>query len=135
MCRLKPAMVSLIHIYIIRAAREVLTMSYSFRRVREANIAELARHIRSSDDVLKLQQIARALHRLSEVECNDGLNPRQQGRQSSLVKEATLTARVHGLSVYYQGDPRGWPLFLYPPELAATIEYSYYEKGIGICPH
>lgn len=69
----------------------------------------------------KLCKIEKSLHRLSEADCNYGLTPRQEKRETRLAAEAEQIAQDYfgGAHVYHQGDPRGCVLYLY---LAADLE-------------
>jgi hypothetical protein len=91
----------------------------SRRRVnpRISNAADLARIGLNDYQISRLQEIARSLSRISERWCNeemtDTTTARLEARESRLEAEATTIAAAVGLLVYVQGDPRGWPLYLY----------------------
>lgn len=115
----------------------------SYRQWREENISELYPLV--GTDALHLQRIARSLARLDEHSCNYGLSERQEKREERLEARATEIAKRHHLKVYRQGDPRGWPLYLYSTRALnkyrkrtkATygIDACYSSVGVAVCPH
>ena len=120
----------------------------TMRQVRAENAADLARYGLRSYQVARLQEIAGSLHRLDEASCNYGLTERQERNETRLEAEAAAIAKsVRGLRVYRQGDPRGWPLYIYRlRDLTAysrrvgngqtyDIDCCYNSVGCGVCPH
>lgn len=103
----------------------------SIRQIRERNLVELSK-VTSVEDALMLQRISHRLHQLDENACNYGLTERQEKRSDRLEKQAQDIATIYNLRAYHQSDPRGWSLYLVPPEL--NIE-SQYDRGYGVCPH
>ena len=98
-------------------------------KAREENLLELASLV--NGDAIRLQAIARALHRLDEAACNYGLSTRQEQRGHRLETQARLLAEAYDLSVYRQGDPRGWPLYIGGPDMDNS---NYPERGTGVYP-
>ncbi len=101
------------------------------------------------EDARTLQSLARSLHRAAERECNEPMTEAQAARHEKRVtrleNEAAAIAARHGFNLYVQGDPRGWPLYLWTQ--AALDEYNnrggtttypidsvYSSIGTGICP-
>lgn len=80
----------------------------------------------------RLVKIATSLHHLDEVDCNYGLNKRQETRQSNLMKKAEELANVIGLHAYHQGDPRGCSLYLVRDLETAQRTHNYNSTGDGI---
>jgi len=103
----------------------------SLRQTRERNLRELPPAI-DSQDAMRLQQIARSLHKLDEASCNYGLTPRQEKRHANLEKEAQQIAQGYGFNAFHQSDPRGWSLYLLTPDIDPQADYT---RGIAICPH
>lgn len=99
---------------------------------RESNLVELACLLGTK--ALKMQAIARSLHRLQEASCNVSLTPGQEKRLDRLVAEAEALAKQAGLILYYQSDPRGWPLYLLRPDQIAGSLDSCYDRGIAVYP-
>jgi hypothetical protein len=103
--------------------------------IRECNLVRLAPLL--AIDALELQQIARSLHRLDEAACNRELTQREDTRLDRLTGQAAALALRHGLNIYRQHDPRGWPLFLFDPNKVdiSSINSTYPDVAIGVCPH
>ena len=105
----------------------------SLRQIRERNLIEIAKIYKvDGDDALILQRISHRLHQLDENACNWGLTERQEKRVDRLEEQAQTIANKYGFTAYHRSDPRGWSLYLVPPNL--NIE-SQYDQGLGICPH
>ena len=124
-------------------------------KLRAENLIELAPMV--GTDGIELQRIARALHRLDEASCNgyqnwrgdwdEAAEKRAERREVVLEEKAVKVAAEHGLKVYFQGDPRGWPLYLYRQDAlddynaradwrpAAAIATCYDSVGVAVCPH
>jgi hypothetical protein len=122
--------------------------------MREDNLVQLAALV--GQDAPRLQAIARSLYYLGERRCNgfqdgsgnwdEAAEIRAEKREDGLVKQADDLAAAHGLRVYYQGDLRGWPLYLW--DEAALAKYNngasdmpplpigscYSSVGVGVCP-
>lgn len=78
-------------------------------------------------DVVRLVDIAKKLHRLDEIDCNEGLSAAQERRESDLTGEAVRIASAYNLKLRRQGDPRGLPMYLH------TEDFWYPESsGVGI---
>jgi len=111
---------------------------------REENIGELVPLV-GINSARHLQRIARSLRRLDECYCNYGLSLRQEYHMDRLEKEAARLAESEGYKVYRQGDPRGWPLYLYTEEqlteytqrigFSGGIKSCYTEVGTAVCPY
>ena len=125
-------------------------MSESMAQVRRENLIKLTTLLGGNGyDALHLQSIARRLHRIDERLCNgfqdwrgywdEAATDRAEKAQGRLEASAERLAAAHGLLVYAQGDPRGWPLHLYRAEDLAREEYSidrvYTRVGTAVCPH
>lgn len=95
--------------------------------------------------VVDLPPIARKLHRIFERQCNghqtwdgredEAATARDEKREERLIKQARGLALACGARLYVQGDPRGWPLYLYwPADLKAgqNIDAWYSSVGIGV---
>jgi len=104
------------------------------REVREENLVGLVPLV--GTDALRLQAIARALHKLAEAKCSYALTEWQLRKGNRLTEEAEGIATEHGLQVYYQADPRGWPLYLLTPEQVEEWDIgAIYDRGVAVCPH
>ena len=92
-----------------------------------------------------LPPIARRLHKVFERQCNghqtwDGREDeaaaaRDEKREARLIEQARELAKQCGAEIYVQGDPRGWPLYLYwTADLkdGETIDSYYPQRGVGI---
>ena len=103
-------------------------------KAREENLAKLVTLV--SYGALRLQAIARSVHRLDEAYCNGNLSNTQQARLAKLLNEARIITRNKHLTVYHQSDPRGWPLYVFcPSDLKGTsICVVYRTIGIGVSP-
>ena len=95
--------------------------------------------------VIALPPIARRLHKVFERQCNghqtyDGREDeaaaaRDEKREARLIEQARELAKQCGAEIYVQGDPRGWPLYLYwtaDLKEGETIESYYPQRGVGI---
>ena len=117
----------------------------SKRQIRDRNTQELAARV-GLETTWALQKIARSLHRLDEYSCNYGLSVKQEWNQERLANQAVRRVRPYGFRVYVQGDPRGWPLYLYTDgmleeynqrrliEHRTGIDACYSSVGIAVCP-
>jgi hypothetical protein len=84
-------------------------------------------------DVLSyLRPRARALHRLNEARCNGKLTHLQELREKRLERECGAEASRIELDCYFQGDPRGWPLYLVPKDWAQEKRESEYNRGLAV---
>ena len=93
------------------------------------------------DSILLLRRRAVRLHGLYEKDCNGYSDWRGNWDEKAEVAgelaedrlEGTIAALVSenlpGYSVYFQGDPRGWPVYLLPP---GANENNYNSEGIGV---
>ena len=86
---------------------------------------------------IELQKIARSLHNLDTAFCNGDLTKRQEKRMAKLEKEAEELAKLIGLTIYRQGDPRGCPLYLCEKEtkvkeLKEKGYFDYLTHGIPV---
>ena len=104
-------------------------------------------------DAIEMQHLARCINRVSERQCNgyadwrgnwhQAAADRDERRGKRLVARATALAAEHGLLVYVQSDPRGWPLYLYSQaDLDAYnerckstygIDSVYSSMATGVC--
>jgi len=89
----------------------------------------------------ELKKLAKKLHRLYTLNCNYGLTKRQekiQEKTENKVKEIVNNLnKVLNLNLkpYFQGDPRGLPLFLVNDDCKYNLngyDYIDYHKGIAI---
>ena len=103
----------------------------------------------NSATVDRLASLARSLHRMYVNDCNgyqdwrgeydEKAEKRAEKRKARLEAEAEKLAMELGAILYTQGDPRGWPLFLYFPgdipehTLSAACADGGYH-GVGIPP-
>ena len=92
-------------------------------------------------DAGQLQSIARQLHRFDELACSEewvgnDTRRKEELRSLRLANKAILIAQRYGLRVYLQGDPRGWPLYLFDPATldGHDIEQVYPSQALGISP-
>jgi hypothetical protein len=79
----------------------------------------------------ELLSIADRLNRYNETECNYGLSVRQQARVTNLELRAEEIAKVLGVGIKFNGDPRGYAIKLMLP----SGEYNTWggkEEGWGI---
>ena len=111
------------------------------------------------EDAATMQGIARSIHRLDEQLCNGyqdwgdhwdyAATERAEKRGERLDARAAELAAAHALLVYIQGDPRGWPVYVYrqtdidecnkgrvidsynPP---LDIRSCYSMVAVGVCP-
>lgn len=99
-------------------------------RTRDENLIALANEI--GTDAVRLQSIAKQLDRLHTIECERELSIRESRRYYGLVQAALDIATKHKRSIYIQGDPRGWPVYL--GRDGQQITHTDYNEGIGVCP-
>lgn len=105
----------------------------SLRQTRERNLIEIVKKYNiDGEDAMLLQRISHRLHQLDENACNYGLSERQEKRVDRLKKQAHDIANKYGLNAYHQSDPRGWSLYLVPPDITPSRDYT---QGLAICPH
>jgi hypothetical protein len=65
--------------------------------------------------VVDIDSIGRTLHKLYEDDCNLDTSPRREKREKKLEEKVTSIAKELGVTVEFQGDPRGWPLIIRLP--------------------
>ena len=95
--------------------------------------------------VVALPPIARRLRKVFERQCNghqtwDGREDeaatlRDEKREARLIEQAREFATQCGAQLYVQGDPRGWPLYLYwtaDLKTGETIDRVYPWLGVGV---
>jgi hypothetical protein len=86
----------------------------------------------AAHDATELCILARALHRLNEASCNDGLTPRQEKRMQSLEdKVRTVLGRAGLLLNHFNGDPRGYAVYVDLPD-GSYNSFGGRENGYGI---
>lgn len=79
----------------------------------------------------QLQKIEKKLHRLNEINANQGLTKKQEKRQAKLEKEANeIAKKTFGCYAFYQQDPRGVALYLI--EKKKDGKAGLYNKGLPI---
>lgn len=90
-------------------------------------VSQIYAHCPKADPekVERLYKIARLLQLISERQCNGYSNragnwderaeKRDERKATRLHDEAEEIAKDMGGVLYFQGDPRGWPLFIYFP--------------------
>ena len=116
--------------------------------LREENIQELFPLL--GRNTMAMQSIARSLHRVQEQLCNgfqtEQAERRAERRQARFVNRAVQLAEMYGVLVYVQGDPRGWPLYIYTAEdlaaktlyrhdLSGSIDSVYNSIAKAVCPY
>jgi len=89
----------------------------------------------------ELKRLAKRLHNYNVKACNYGLSKRQEKlRENAEKKVREIVERINktlgtNFKPYFQGDPRGLPLFLVDDDCKYTLgdhEYYDYHKGIVI---
>ena len=70
-------------------------------------VAVLTEHGLSRQHVSELLRLARRLHRLAEAACLGDLTPRQEAQRAGARRRIAEIADAYGLTVSFQGDPRG----------------------------
>lgn len=116
-------------------------MNNTIRGRRMHNAGTLERLGISGDDIERLQLIARMLNNIGERQCNQEMTreteARLERRESRLLERAKGIATLYGMAVYYQTDPRGWPLYLYraddPWIKEHDISSCYSTAAHGVC--
>ena len=83
------------------------------------------------EDGIELDKIARSLHHLAEVGCNYGLTKRQETREANLEKKALAIADKYGFEIDFNGDPRGFPIYIHLPD-GSYNSWGGQETGYGI---
>ncbi len=110
----------------------------SLAEIRQANLVDLGKLV--AHDAHRLQMIARWLHKADEAECNEDMSDERRAMHERHMdeheSEAIRLASDHGLLVYRQYDPRGWPLYLYrASDLGGRdIDTCYSNVAFGVCP-
>lgn len=96
------------------------------------------------EDAAKLISSAGSLHRIYERQCNGYANwrgdwdqkatDRDDKREQRLNRTVEDIATEYDLRVYFQGDPRGWPIYLYREQDldGRDIQNCYSAIGTGI---
>jgi hypothetical protein len=99
---------------------------------RRENLSELLVQWRlTPEDAYAIMRQARSLQWLYEVDCNEGLTPRQERRMERLQAQATALATRYGLYAYHQTDPRGWPILLD----RNPIDEAHTYEPFRVCPY
>jgi hypothetical protein len=76
------------------------------------NALQLSEMGLSVSEAVTLQRYAASLHRHHENASNYGLSARQEAHQRGVWGKVVEIATAHGLHVYQQMDPRGWPIII-----------------------
>jgi hypothetical protein len=83
----------------------------------------------SANDAADLAALARKLHRISERKCCEDVGESLDAREARAEAKAREIAARYNLRTYFQGDPRGCPLYLIPEEVVPVAErlgeYAY----------
>lgn len=79
----------------------------------------------------ELKKIANSLSNLDTQDCNVGLTPVQEKRETKLITKAETLAQNIGLHAYHQSDPRGCSLYLV--ENDPKDARSNYTNGFAVC--
>lgn len=97
-----------------------------------SKLAPVPPHV-AAREAVSLVRLARRFHRLCERACDDpSLTEREHERiDYQLRQKADAIAARFGLHVYYQTDPRGWPLVL----SHEPLDGRNYDRGWRITPH
>lgn len=77
----------------------------------------------------RLRKIAKSVHHLDEVECNQGLTKGQETRLKNLLERAKVDAQEIGFEVFHQSDPRGLSLYVCEKGKA---DHEHYTDGVGL---
>lgn len=81
-------------------------------------------------DALELSRLAKRLHHLDELYCNEPVDTNDEGtgfhdrKVGRAVARATTIAHAYGYAIYHQRDPRGACLYLVAP---GTKEHDYWH--------
>ncbi len=82
--------------------------------------------------ILRLYQLAARVQRYNELDCNHGLDPRQQRVSDRLEKAMVELAASIGLVGKHGGDPRGYPFYVLLPKTRRYNSWGGAETGWGI---
>ena len=86
----------------------------------------IGRYALFADNMIRIAQIGRSLHRIAERWCceemTDETTARLERREAKLESEAWGLAVAMGCTVYFQGDPRGVSIYLFPSAWGGTME-------------
>lgn len=88
-------------------------------------------HPANVTDVVNLFSIADRLHKYAETACNFSLTDRQEKRVDALEKRAIAHAAALGVTLKFNGDPRGYAVKVMLP----NGDYNTWggkEEGWGI---
>jgi len=86
----------------------------------------------AAEDAAKLCSIARALHRLDELECNRELTAHEDMRAKRLIAEAqAIITESYGLKMEHNGDPRGYAIYIHFPD-GSSNSWGGSQRGWGI---
>lgn len=80
--------------------------------------------------IARMLAIAKTANHLNEVACNTGLTDRQQTRADNLDNEMREICNAAGLTVYCNGDPRGWPYRINADEAGRAVDQSKPVFGV-----
>ena len=89
-------------------------------------------------DAMELHRLAGTLHRISEMQCSVEMDAATTARVNK--REARAEARIRELATayncraYFQGDPRGCPVYLIPAEAGpeADDHADYDRRGHAV---
>lgn len=84
-----------------------------------------------ADACAELWHIAEALHRWAERDCNQGLTPAEQARVTRLEERGRAVAAGIGAGVVYNGDPRGFAVYVQLKDGASNSWDTSRGWGIG----
>lgn len=85
----------------------------------------------TSEQVGELMMLAKRLNRYNETECNYGLTPAQETRVMNLEKRVRAICHALGITVIFNGDPRGYAVKLHFAS-GAYNTWGGKEEGWGI---
>lgn len=83
-------------------------------------------------DVQDMVRKAKEYHRIQEHDCNGTKTDRMTTRESNLEIEIKVIANKYGLSVHFDGDPRGYCVKLHTPSQDVYNTLGGPESGYGI---
>lgn len=121
---------------------------------RTHTIASLGRLGFSEIEIRALMRASAVLHTWAEHECNGVIQRdeitdrpywynahtgkrmcRTSDRELGAKKRVAAITGAHGYGVYFQGDPRGCPVYIIRPgdvPEGADVD-SYYSRGVAVC--
>lgn len=104
----------------------------SMRRASVKTFGEWAIGLSEKKELMTLIRYAKSLHRIALHDCNGTKTKRMESIEASTEKKITAIAAKFGLTVHFDGDPRGYVVKLHAPKGDVYNTWGGKETGYGV---